>query len=821
MYVTEKIRFRQIFSPDLFIERIREEIVNKGETLREEFINQLFISLNKKLPQITQVESRGFLNDTAYTTDEEKLEQYLVFKNFNDKWISGEDFSSFLLFRDFVFYDIANRDIGDDAILDVNPIINLESPNNADKSLYTIIGNMLQGNYFNFYGMPAYINFYGVAGDEKTEIPKFSTQEEANNLFGTFTEVDYLDSRPTFLCQYVGETSNFASDLSSETRYGTDSFVLGRTADNPLFSNCTDPKTCNKVVSFVIDFGIENQGIFKGISLDQSQFRNTSEAFQVTEAMAQSVNDQNVKTQGLSLFNIYKSRSYTCRVEAMGNVCIQPTMYFTLRNVPMFSGPYIILSVEHRVSQGDISTSFTGVRVPFHKLPDINNLVASINKKLVQKVKTNNERQDRIIQRSGFNPESSIELNSVKNGEFGVKNLPTIFPFDESNINNTTQVNKIIIHTTGEIGLGEAESVVTNLNAKHKQLGFAGNAFNYIIDRNNVSLKVRDTRFVGAHTLGQNENSIGIAIEAECPQESTYVTNAEGFITGGQRQTLEWSILYQLFYWNIFKFTGSNDGSDPIFQVKVEGEETYIIVGDPGNNVTKNLTDDILYKVIKGHNDFNNTNVCPCFKVKQAIINPLGPNLRTKLSEVLDVTTSKINALTISTNVDIKSEIINYIDTKFDSNPQEILTPNDKGILISQSEINNHTNVQGGDVQDNDDTPTSNSSSGGGESEVTVQNPPYKGVLTVQKTSDYTRFGYTVSKEGDGQLLFNANETKEITSTEEQIRQNPNSYTQLNDEFINRWNSNDNDIQTNNPDLDIDKFRNGGELAFFEIIFVI
>ena len=65
------------------------------------------------------------------------------------------------------------------------------------------------------------------------------------------------------------------------------------------------------------------------------EFKNTSESFVVTEMMAQSANDNSIMTQGLSLFNIYKSRSYTCKISAMGNVCIQPTMYFTLRNVPI------------------------------------------------------------------------------------------------------------------------------------------------------------------------------------------------------------------------------------------------------------------------------------------------------------------------------------------------------------------------------------------------------------------------------------------------------------------------------------------------------
>lgn len=161
-------------------------------------------------------------------------------------------------------------------------------------------------------------------------------------------------------------------------------------------SNDYDPQKNNKVVAFAVDFGIQSQGIFKGISLDQSQFKNTSESFAVTEAMAQSANDKSILTQGLSLFNIYKSRSYTCKIEAMGNVCIQPTMYFELRHVPMFSGPYLILDVEHSIQPNTMTTSFTGVRVPFHKMPEVSQLVAKVNQSFLNKVRKKLNRKNKL-----------------------------------------------------------------------------------------------------------------------------------------------------------------------------------------------------------------------------------------------------------------------------------------------------------------------------------------------------------------------------------------------------------------------------------------
>ena len=104
----------------------------------------------------------------------------------------------------------------------------------------------------------------------------------------------------------------------------------------------------------------------------------------------------------------------------MGNVCIQPTMYFTLRNVPMFNGPYLILDVEHTIQPNTMTTTFTGVRVPFHKLPDIENIVAKLNKKLISKVRQKQESDNNVAEEGGFNVEGRTEYENVKNN----KSLP-------------------------------------------------------------------------------------------------------------------------------------------------------------------------------------------------------------------------------------------------------------------------------------------------------------------------------------------------------------------------------------------------------------
>jgi hypothetical protein len=54
----------------------------------------------------------------------------------------------------------------------------------------------------------------------------------------------------------------------------------------------------------------------------------------------------------------------------MGNVMIQPTMFFYLKNIPMFRGSYWITEVSHNIRNNAITTTFKGSRIPQASLPD-------------------------------------------------------------------------------------------------------------------------------------------------------------------------------------------------------------------------------------------------------------------------------------------------------------------------------------------------------------------------------------------------------------------------------------------------------------------
>ena len=347
--------------------------------------NSLFTKLNKDLPVITE-ETENI--KSSMTGEVAKLELYEFFKALNDKWIAGGDFENRTLFEDFLFLDRANRDIGNKLIVDVTSLVGYINDETNGNSIYTLIGHLIQKNNMLFMALPSYTNFYGVSDPSPNARPEDGIESSASDVFGTFLEVDHNKSRPRFLCLYTDKVSEHLNQSENvDYRFGDDSFDIYKAEvlrENQ--TNKTDYAFSNKVVGFNVDFGVRNQGIFKSVSLDQSQFKDTSESFRILTDMANQSKGSKTFQQSTSLYNIYKNRSYNCQITSMGNVMIQPTMYFNLRYVPMFTGPYWITDVSHNITPGDFMTTFSGVRISKYSFPSVKELTMSVNIDLLRRL---------------------------------------------------------------------------------------------------------------------------------------------------------------------------------------------------------------------------------------------------------------------------------------------------------------------------------------------------------------------------------------------------------------------------------------------------
>jgi hypothetical protein len=394
MYATAKLKDNTLDSSK-FIQLMTQYLLG-NDSFQDKIFDNIMTTLNKNLPNVNSSPENQVPSDLE--GEQTKVELWEAFKAINDKWISGNDFKVKTLFEDVLLLDRASRNIGDKILIDIYKFKDrLEGAIKTPKqSMLSFVQTILQENNFVIHNLPSYVNFYNVQDVVKNPKPKpEGTLEFANTMFGTFLDVDYRQSSPKLVCYYAGKPSEqLAINENVDYRYRNDAFDLRRN-DNPLVenqSNKNDWALSNKVVGFNVDIGPQNQSIFYGFMVDQQNAGSTFESLEVTNQMANLYGNRSASSQSVSLYNLYKNRSYTCTVSMMGNALIQPTMYFNLRYVPMFNGPYMIQTVSHTITPGSFETIIKGIRQPTASLPKVENYIQTLKNNLLKSIIENNKK---------------------------------------------------------------------------------------------------------------------------------------------------------------------------------------------------------------------------------------------------------------------------------------------------------------------------------------------------------------------------------------------------------------------------------------------
>ena len=374
-----------------FKDYIRNNVFVNSEKRRNLFMDLLisppFSTFN------VQTETKDVRFNGGYNDLPMKVELYNFFKSMNDKWIAGNSIGQRSLLEEFLFLDKANKDIGDIYFFNVSRLTSLGDEKNMKQSLFGAISLLLQGTGFDMKALPSYVNYYGT---NFSNTPKMvPSKNVANNIFGTFLEVDYQESSPKVIIQYVSASSkrmDVGNKKDKKYKFSDDSFNIGNVNNNPVMYNLPkvfntgDLSKSNKVVAFEVSFGDQNQNIFKGIQLDQATIKNTSESFIVLENLARSESGSGTYNVDIGLYEYYRQAAYSCEITCMGNVMIQPTMFFYLKNIPMFKGSYWITEVSHNIRNNNITTTFKGSRLPYTSLPDLSDSFMSSYKTLFDKL---------------------------------------------------------------------------------------------------------------------------------------------------------------------------------------------------------------------------------------------------------------------------------------------------------------------------------------------------------------------------------------------------------------------------------------------------
>jgi hypothetical protein len=142
-----------------------------------------------------------------------------------------------------------------------------ETSLNMEMSVFTFLSGILIQNKFNVMPLPAYVNFYNVQDADGTTISQSGegTLQFADNMWGTFLDVDYRKSSPKLVCFYTGLPSVYLDLPKGNSRFRDDAFDLRRASENPLIENQSGKKDwalSNKCVGFNVDIGTRNQNIF-------------------------------------------------------------------------------------------------------------------------------------------------------------------------------------------------------------------------------------------------------------------------------------------------------------------------------------------------------------------------------------------------------------------------------------------------------------------------------------------------------------------------------------------------------------------------------
>lgn len=426
IYATQKLN--DVTMTSAKFGQLMDTYLNDVGSFQNKITNNLITKLKASLPDVDSTTSLN--KKSVIEGDQTKVELYDLFKSLNDKWIAGNDFSSSkTLFEDILLLDRASRDIGDKVFVDIyklkESLFDIENSSTID--MLTFVTGILVENGFNVMNLPSYVNFYNVQDVVKNPTPKpEDTLDIANTLFGTFSNVDYRNSSTKLVCFYGNKPSSVL-DLKDNVdyRFKSDAFDLRRKSDNPLLDDIKEGKsdyaTSNKVVGFNVDIGPQNQSIFKSFRVSQDPGKATYESIEATNALVNG-NRRGGSTQNLSLYNLYKNRSYSCVLEMMGNAMMQPTMYFNLRHVPMFNGPYMLTRVDHIISPGTFETVIEGIRQPTASLPKVDsflqvlraNLLNSILEKNKDRIATNSESQTETTNSNVISQKDSV-VNDLTN----------------------------------------------------------------------------------------------------------------------------------------------------------------------------------------------------------------------------------------------------------------------------------------------------------------------------------------------------------------------------------------------------------------------
>ena len=342
----------------------------------ETFKNKIVEAIDGKAEDESQ-EAQGTSNPTPPSiTPDQKLALYETIKNLHDKWLIAIN-------REAYRFSNANKTPLSGTVANNFFYVNSfyeekdDTPVNAQRLSELI--DSFKASYERSLSIYSFMS--EVSKETKLQLlalPIFNRLNDRNYVRQMFTPIPYDDIdfsssgvESSYVFFYPEEPSkglNLPTDGSDGYRFKDDSFILV-TEDGSENKDTTVPSTFSdegRMVPVIgVTFAKQNQSFFKNISVSMDSPKTTEVVIENTIQIADGYKKGSTSTVsiGQDLFSIYSNHSYECTVEMMGCACIMPLMYFQLNNIPMFKGTYIIYNVGHTISNGNMTTTFSGQRL--------------------------------------------------------------------------------------------------------------------------------------------------------------------------------------------------------------------------------------------------------------------------------------------------------------------------------------------------------------------------------------------------------------------------------------------------------------------------
>ena len=365
--------------------------VNNTETkkIKTDLFQNVVVGFTKTIKKLcddsTDIEGCQIENDLSGTrnvadNDLKKL-IYNTTKQFWDKWLCGvynnygDDFKSqstdklvpfTVKWLDNMFLFIDSFYIRQDSILKLNCsklLSRFEEVLTTGGQTYMFLAGIANDHNCDIYCYPDFIDFRNgnmedVVQDMFKPLPysQLTRNMECENRFVIMK---------VYPLQYGLTTNDFSSD-----GWDIKDDILPEPEPSKFYTDEFINKQL-KVISFGVCFGRQYNHIFKSIDISTESLQTTEQSIRIMDEISElgNSNKRNVSYYGSDIFGVYSSYSYIVTVTMMGNVQVQPLMYFQLMNVPMFHGVYIIIEVKHSIRQGEFTTVIRGMKLSRVMIP--------------------------------------------------------------------------------------------------------------------------------------------------------------------------------------------------------------------------------------------------------------------------------------------------------------------------------------------------------------------------------------------------------------------------------------------------------------------